>query len=183
MIGARWRLLEAADRCFERQGIAATGINELITEAGVARMSLYNHFASKDDLVSAWLEGRDRAWADRIRQRLAAVADPEERVLTVVREYARRFRLEGFRGCEFVNAAAELPEDHPAREVISRHKAGVRALLGGLLAETGVLDPDGAAEAIYLLCEGAIVTSGIDRDDRAFAAAEASARRILGSTG
>lgn len=179
MSSARERLMAAAERCFEGRGINATGINDLIAEAGVARMSLYNHFASKDDVVVAYLEHRDADWRQRVEARLATVEDPRERVIAVLREYRGRVARVGFRGCLFVNAAAELPEDHPGWEVIHRHKDSVRTLLRSLADEAGLADPGRLADELFMLAEGAIVTAGIQRNDDAFTTAEHAATQLI----
>lgn len=178
MDSARDRLLDAADRCFEARGIA-TGINELIAEAGVARMSLYNHFPSKDDLVVAYLEGRDEDWTARLRSRLAEIDDHRERMLAVIRAYRWRVAHEGFRGCVFINAAAELPSNHPGWHVIQRHKNVVRALLRSLAEDAGVQTPAELAEELFLVAEGAIAVAGIRRSDEPFGLAERIASRII----
>lgn len=176
---ARQRLMDAAERCFEGRGISATGINDLIAEAGVARMSLYNHFDSKDDVVVAYLEHRDADWSRRVHDRLAAVDDPTDRVLAVLREYRGRVPHVGFRGCLFVNAAAELPEGHPGWDVIHRHKDSVRELLRSLAEEAGLTDPVGLADQLFMLAEGAIVTAGIQRSGAPFVTAERAATRLI----
>lgn len=179
MGSARDRLLEAAEHCFEAEGIAATGINDLIGEADVARMSLYNHFSSKDDLIVAYLERRDEDWIARLRARLAEIDGHRERLLTVIRAYRWRVAHEGFRGCVFINAAAELPSHHPGWEVIHRHKNAVRALMRSLAQDAGVQGPAALADELFLVAEGAIATAGIQRSDEAFTVAEQTASRII----
>ena len=176
---ARDRLLEAAERRFEAHGIAATGVNDLIADARVARMSLYNHFASKDDLVAAYLERRDADWRARVEARVATIGDPVERLLAVIREYGARVATTGFRGCAFVNAAAELPPGHPGWPVIHRHKQGVRALLRSLADQAAAEDPEALAEELFLVAEGAIVDAGVRRSDAPFAVAERTAARLI----
>lgn len=179
MPSARQRLMDAAERCFEGRGINATGINDLIAEADVARMSLYNHFASKDDVVVAYLEHRDADWRQRVERRLATVDDPRDRIMAVLREYRGRVARMGFRGCLFVNAAAELPDDHPGWDVIHRHKDGVRELLRSLAEEAGLVDPDRLADELFIVAEGAIVTAGIQRSEAPFATVEHAATRLI----
>lgn len=179
MPSARQRLMDAAERCFEGRGINATGINDLIAEADVARMSLYNHFASKDDVVVAYLEHRDAAWRQRVERRLAGVDDPRDQILAVLREYRGRVAHVGFRGCLFVNAAAELSDDHPGWDVIHRHKDSVRELLRSLAEAAGLAKPDRLADELFLVAEGAIVTAGIQRSEAPFAIAEHAAAQLL----
>ncbi len=102
-VTARTRLLDAAARLFYADGIAATGINAIIAAAGVARMSLYNNFTSKDELVLAYIEARHEEWLTLYTSRAEDVADPKQSVLTVFDAYIDHAELgydHGFRGCE-----------------------------------------------------------------------------------
>ncbi len=135
---ARQLLLEAAARLFYAQGVGATGIDTITTEAGVAKKSLYNNFASKADLVAAYLEARHEEWLGLYRARAAVAATPAERVLAVFDAYLdhANFAYEhGFRGCGLLNAAAELPVGHPGRLAVRQHKEEVEHLLATHLAD------------------------------------------------
>ena len=134
---ARQLLLEAAARLFYAQGVGATGIDTITTAAGVAKKSLYNNFASKAELVAAYLEARHEEWLDLYRARVAIAATPRERVLAVFDAYLdhANFAYEhGFRGCGLLNAAAELPVGHPGRLAVRQHKEEVEHLLATHLA-------------------------------------------------
>jgi len=122
---ARQQLLEAAARRFYADGVAATGIDTITAEAGVAKMSLYNNFASKADLVRAYLEARHEEWLGLYRRRLDQADVPREGVLAVCDAYADHAEQayeHGFRGCGLLNAAAELPAGDPGRAVVRAHK-------------------------------------------------------------
>ena len=106
---ARERLLAASDELFYRDGVHSTGIDAVIAKAGVAKGSLYYIFGGKDELVAAYLRGRLRAWQQRIEERQAGVDDPDEKILAIFDAIADYVSLPGFRGCPFVNAAAEAP--------------------------------------------------------------------------
>lgn len=176
---ARERLLDAAERRFEGDGIAATGINDLIAEADVARMTLYNHFASKDDLVVEYLRRRDADWRARLERRLESAIGPREAMLELLHAYGDRVDREGFRGCPFVNAAAELPPDHPGWRVITEHKQAVVDALARLATELGVADPEDLAMQLFLLAEGAIVTAGRERSTRPIEDARRAAATLI----
>src|SRR6059058_1557421 len=115
---ARDRLLAAAAECFYNHGVNATGIDTITAAAGVAKMSLYNNFASKDDLVNAYLEARHLEWLGFYEKRVESAGDARGRVLAVFDAYldhAQDSYRYGFRGCGLLNAAAELSTDAPGR--------------------------------------------------------------------
>ncbi|MEV5198394.1 TetR/AcrR family transcriptional regulator [Streptomyces sp. NPDC053720] len=167
---ARGRILDAAARRFYADGVAATGIDTITAEAGVAKMSLYNNFDSKADLVCAYLQARHEEWLDLYRRRLADARGPAAGVLAVFDAYADHadFAYEhGFRGCGLLNAAAELPTGHEGRTAVRRHKEQVEGLLAGHLRELlpGRDEQAGAvAEHLAFLLEGAIVRAGLEGD-------------------
>jgi AcrR family transcriptional regulator len=167
---ARQQLLEAAARRFYADGLAATGIDTITAEAGVAKMSLYNNFSSKADLVRAYLEARHAEWLDLYRRRLERAAGPRERVLAVFDAYADHAALayeHGFRGCGLLNAAAELPSGDPGRAAVRAHKEEVEGLLAGHLQAMVPGSPDRAramAEHLSFLLEGAVARAGLEGD-------------------
>ena len=167
---ARARLLAAAAECFYDHGVNGTGIDTITAAAGVAKMSLYNNFASKDDLVLAYLEARHEEWLDLYRRRLATAADARQRVAAVFEAYVDHAEMayrHGFRGCGLLNAAAELPAGAPGRQAVRRHKEEVEALLVAHLAEVDGL-PEARvadlAEQLSLLLEGAMARAGLEGD-------------------
>jgi AcrR family transcriptional regulator len=165
---ARERLLAAAAECFYDHGVAGTGIDTITAAAGVAKMSLYNNFAGKDDLVLAYLEARHEEWLGLHRRRLAAATGPRERVAAVFDAYvdhAESAYRHGFRGCGLLNAAAELPAGAPGRSLVRRHKEEVEALLAGSLAELEGVTAERAAdlaEQLSFLLEGAMARAGLE---------------------
>ena len=166
----RQQLLEAAGRRFYADGLAATGIDTIPAEAGVAKMSLYNNFASKADLVRAYLDARHEEWLALYRRRLEHARDPREGVLAVFDAYADHaaFSYErGFRGCGLLNAAAELPAGDPGRAVVRAHKEEVEGLLAGHLEALWPGRPDevrSMAEHLAFLLEGAVARAGLEGD-------------------
>ncbi|MEU4893403.1 TetR/AcrR family transcriptional regulator [Streptomyces sp. NPDC044780] len=165
---ARERLLAAASRRFYAHGVAATGIDTITAEAGVAKMSLYNNFSSKADLVRAYLEARHEEWMGLYRRRLEGVRDGRDGVLAVFDAYADHaaFAYEhGFRGCGLLNAAAELPAGDEGRAVVRRHKEEVESLLAGHLERLLPERPEEAravAEHLAFLLEGAMARAGLE---------------------
>jgi AcrR family transcriptional regulator len=166
----RQQLLAAAARRFYADGLAATGIDMITAEAGVAKMSLYNNFSSKADLVRAYLEARHQEWLMLYRRRLDRARDRRTAVLAVFDAYADHAELAdapGFRGCGLLNAAAELPAGDPGRAVVRAHKEEVEGLLAGHLEDLlpGRRDEARAlAEHLAFLLEGAVARAGLEGD-------------------
>lgn len=182
---ARELLLDAAARLFYAHGVAGTGIDAITAEAGVAKKSLYNNFASKSDLVAAYLEARHAEWLDLYRRRLASAATPRERILAVFDAYADHANSayqHGFRGCGLLNAAAELPAGAPGRPAVRQHKEDVEHLLIAPLADLigGDMDRAGqTARHLAFLLEGAMARAGLTGDDALLQDARAIAAGIL----
>ena len=161
----RRKLLAAAHELFYENGICATGVTAVAERAGVTKMTLYAHFPSKDDLVAAYLEDNDLRWREFLEEKLSGYEDSRDRLLAVCDAYREYFTAREMRGCAFVNCAAEFPDpDHPARRVIRRHKSGVRARLRDLAAEAGAEGSATLAERLFVVLEGAYVTSALEGD-------------------
>ncbi|MDQ0116919.1 AcrR family transcriptional regulator [Pseudarthrobacter defluvii] len=182
---ARELLLEAAARLFYANGVAATGIDTITAEAGVAKKSLYNNFSSKADLVSAYLEARHEEWLGLYRQRLATAPTPRSQVLAVFDAYLDHANFayqHGFRGCGLLNAAAELPAGHPGRDAVRRHKEEVQELLAlhasPLLQGREEQVPAVAAHLAFLL-EGAMARAGLEGNDGPLKDARRMAGQLL----
>jgi AcrR family transcriptional regulator len=165
---ARDRILSTASRLFYATGIRAVGVDRVIAEAQVARMTFFRHFPTKDDLVVAFLSGHvERARADLAQVRAAAGGDWPRAVLgwvLVTTEPAAA----GFRGCEFINTAAEFCDPaHPVRTVVAEHRAWVRDVLSEALFELGHPRPHSTAELLLALRTGAIVAASLEGLDNA----------------
>ncbi|WP_417778181.1 TetR/AcrR family transcriptional regulator [Stutzerimonas xanthomarina] len=184
---AHARLLNAAAVLFYNDGIAATGIDAIVKRAGVAKKSLYNNFASKADLVVAYLEARHAEWLELYAERLSQAKTPEEKVLAIFLAYedhAEHAYERGFRGCGLLNAAAELDADDPGRQVVRQHKKEVEALLANHVAECTGADTVRAsqiAQHLAFLLEGAMVRAGLERSSEYVRHARSIAAAILES--
>jgi len=153
----RERILETAAEMFYRDGIRAVGIDAIIARSGVAKMSLYRHFSSKDALVAAWLEDRNAFfWRRWDRAEAARGDDPRSRLEGILDMIASTVSQRQWRGCPFLNTGTEFPEpDHPARGIILANKQAVRVRLRTLAAAAGARDPDVLAQQLQLLIDGA----------------------------
>lgn len=181
---ARERLLSAASRLFYAYGINGTGIDAITAEAGVAKMSLYNNFTSKDALISAYIEARHEEWLGLYRARLEQAITPEDRVLAVFDAYldhASAAYEHGFRGCGLLNAAAELPAGASGRSAVRRHKEQVEQILIEQLSDAGAVDPASMAEHFSFLLEGAMSRAGLEGDPHRLESARRIATSMLGA--
>ena len=176
----RDRLIDAAIRLFGDEGIRATGIDRLLAEAGVAKMSLYKHFESKDALVVAALQRKDQLFRETFQAMLATRHDPRARLLSVFDALEKWFCRPGFRGCLFLNAAAELPEGGcPARRAIAEHKEWVHQQFRDLAKEAGA--DEALADQCMLLFEGAIARAYVTGDPSVAREARRAAEVLLES--
>jgi AcrR family transcriptional regulator len=182
---ARERLLKAAAELFYSEGIGATGIDAITARAGVAKMSLYNNFSSKADLVNAYIQGRRTEWQEIYQERLKSAATPQERVLAIFDSYLDHAGAAyewGFRGCGLLNAAAELPVGDPGRASVASQKEEVerlfRAYLGEIRPDAGTVI-DETAEHLSFLLEGAMSRAGLDGHDGRLKTARRIAASIL----
>ena len=159
-------LLDTAARLFYRDGYHAVGIDMILAEAGLAKMTLYHHFASKEELIVAALERRGQEIANGISAAVEAVgSSPKKRLLAVFDWYERWFKSKDFNGCAFIRAAGEYPElASPVHQVVARRKHAARETLEILLADLSVASPRSLAGQIQLLLEGAIVTAHTSGD-------------------
>ncbi len=160
---ARERILDTAYDLFSRHGTRAVGVDRIIAECGIAKMTLYRNFPSKDALIRAFLERRDelwtRAWLQSEAERRGAT--PAERLLAIFDTFADWFGQEDFEGCSFINVMIEITEpDSPVRVATVRQLEGIRAFVRGLAEEAGIEDGDAFARQWHILMKGSIVAAG-----------------------
>lgn len=153
----RDRILAAADEFFYAEGIRAVSADRLLAEAGVSKVTFYRYFPTKDDLVLAYLEGRSAVERQAI-ERMHAEAGACDTLIGMAAAIADMSCAPGFRGCPFINAAAEYADpDHPVRRAVAAHRAWFASFLTGLLAELGVEDRATVADQLVMLRDGAMV--------------------------
>jgi AcrR family transcriptional regulator len=178
---ARERLLDAAEVLIYRNGVHATGTEAIIEAAGTARMSLYNHFGSKEGLVVAALERRDERWMRWFSEAVnARTTDRRARILGMFDVLQEWFAEPGFHGCAFINVAGgEFEKDHAVRVVARRHKEKLRAFILGLCREAKLSRAEQLARQLFLLVEGAIVAAMVEPKCTASADARSAAAALL----
>lgn len=177
--GAR-RILEVASELFYWRGIHAVGVDTIAAESGVTKRTLYNRFGSKDRLVVAYLQTRDRHWRHRISAGLdAQPVGAVERVL-VPFDVLPEWLTHSGRGCSFVNAFAEIPErDHHGHQMIVAEKQWLRSLFHQLLIDAGITRPDDLALQLLNLHEGAITSHAVADEPTAANAARSAAETLI----
>jgi AcrR family transcriptional regulator len=171
------RILETADRLFYLRGIRAVGVDTVAAEIGISKRTLYNHFPSKDELISAYL-------ARRFHKAPVSDKPPAQQILGTFDSLERRFASRDFRGCPFVNAVAELgPEDRAVKEIAIAFKESRRVWFRDLLMQLNVADAEGLATQLTLLVDGSIAQHLVRGDPSMARAAKQAARVLLANAG
>src|SRR3979490_3004126 len=171
------RILETADRLFYLQGIRAVGVDTIAAETGISKRTLYNHFPSKDELISAYLQRR-------FTHAPPSDKPPAEQILGALDRLERGFASKGFRGCPFVNAVAELgAEDQSVKKIAVAFKESRRLWFRDLLKQLDVADPEGLATQLTLLVDGSIAQDLVRNDPSMARAAKDAARVLLANAG
>ena len=161
----RHRLLETATRLFYEGGIHAVGIDRIIAEAGVAKATFYKHFPSKDDLVVAYIEEQDRLG----RAAVAALTKqrPRETIAAIMGRISDAALGGGYRGCPFLNAAAEYPDPaSPVRRAIDVYRSWYRDNFRQLLAADGDPAPSVTASLLVALSDGLLESAYLDDPEK-----------------
>lgn len=168
----RQRILDTATRLFDTYGVHAVGLQQIIDELGCGKNLLYREFATKDDLVVAYLRRCREAWTSMIEQAVAPLpGDPAGQLVAVVRTTVEHALDPGYRGCPAHNTHAEFPDPaHPAHPVAVAHFIAVQELLLDLAERAGAADPKTLADRLELIIDG-VNTNGAALGTRGSAAA------------
>jgi len=178
--GARERILESAFALFYARGIRAVGVDLIIAQSGVAKATFYKHFPSKDDLVVAYLDKVDAVWSGQLKDAAeAAGPDPADQLVGMFDALSNACRREGYRGCAFINAAAESQPGTAVHDRTVAHKTAVLGWVRGLAERAGARDPRALARSLTLLLDGGLASGSLDADPEAPAVAQASARALV----
>jgi AcrR family transcriptional regulator len=177
---ARERILETATRLFYARGLRSVGVDTIIAESGVAKATFYRHFPAKDDLIAAYLDEVDRAWTGQLRAAAAAAGPaPADQLVGLFDALRSACRSEGYRGCGFINAAAESLPGSSAHDRTLAHKGQVREWMEGLARNAGAARPEQLARALSLLLDGALANGALDADPRAVESARETAALLV----
>lgn len=188
---SRERIIHAAHDLFYRLGFHAVGLDGILAEVGVTKTTFYNHFESKEALITEVLRWHDRWWRDTFRERLKSLGGDTAhgQLLAIFDVIAELVRCEEYNGCFFVNVAVQFPLPHdPAHQAAIQHKRSMQEIVRELAAYAGADDPDALAAELSLLMEGAYVAQQIDRDPQKLVVARNLAallieRRLQGKAG
>lgn len=176
---ARERLVAAALELFYREGIHRVGVDRIIERAGVTRATMYKHFAGKEELVLAYLAAEDALLRGMFGAAAAVSSDPDILLDLVVDGISQDVGERHTRGCPFINAAAEYPDEGPVRRLIAAHREWFRSSLVGLAQAAGLTDADGVGASLVLLRDAALVGGYLDGADRAVPAFAQTARGVV----
>jgi len=176
-IGARERILNAAYELFSQHGIGAVGIDTIIAKSGVAKMSLYRHFKSKEELVLAFLQQREALWTHQWLEAriLEAGTTPEERLLAIFELFDKWFQRPDFEGCSFINVLLESAPNSPIHRAATAHLASIRAIISRQARVARLSDPEKFAQMWHFLMKGCIVSANEGNRDAGKQAREAGA--------
>lgn len=156
-------LIEAAMRVFYKRGFHASSLDDIQKEGGISRMTLYNHFKSKDELIVAAMRRRDEIFRNRLMKYVESKgAIPRERLEAVFDFHEDWFTGDEFYGCMFINASAEFSvADCAPRRLAAEHKQEIVRYLRELCEAAGLEEPGDIAEQLNILIEGAIVAARV----------------------
>ncbi len=180
-VSRRDHLVETALTLFNAEGYHATGIDRVLSTAGVAKMTLYKHFKSKDELILAALRRRDtrfRRWLRRGAEHKSA--EPRAQMLAIFDVLGEWIRSPDFHGCMFINAAAEYGDpEHPIHLAATAHKNALYDWLRALAEQAGAARPGDLAAQLLLLKEGAIVIAQVNRQAPSAQQAKKAAKALI----
>jgi AcrR family transcriptional regulator len=180
---ARLRILDTAFRLFYAHGIRGVGVDRIIAESGVAKATFYKHFPAKDDLVLAYLDRVDDTWTGQLTTAAEAAGPaPRDQLVGMFDALATACRREGYRGCAFINAAAENEAGTRIHDRTLAHKDAVRSWVRSLAEAAGAPDPDGLARILTLLLDGGLASGSMDGRPDAPVAAKAAAQALVDAT-
>jgi AcrR family transcriptional regulator len=184
---ARERILDTAYELFSRRGTRAVGVDTIIAESGVAKMTLYRNFASKDALILEFLRRREELWTRAWLQgeAEARAETPAGRILAIFDVFGEWFARDDFEGCAFINVMLELDDRESAvRVACVQHLAAIRGFVGELLVSAGLSEDDAAhvAAQVHMLMKGSIVAAG-EGDVQAAARAREVCELVLAHRG
>jgi AcrR family transcriptional regulator len=181
----RQRIVDAATKLFYAEGVGRVSVDAVAAKAGVTKRTIYYHFASKDELVTAYLEERDQPNLTQLAGWFAgANGGPDAGVSAIFDNLARVARHPRWQGCAFLRTAAELAAmpGHPAIKAGARHKRSFEAWLAEELSKASVADAEELAREVVILMDGAFAIALVHRNPEYFEAAGRAATRLVAAS-
>lgn len=176
----RDQIVTVSAELFDRFGVHGVGMDRIVNECGLGKMTLYRQYPSKDDLVVAYLERRSRAWWDDVEAAEAAKQDPFGQLIALINAVEQEASTLDGPGCPFLRATGEYPDvSHPARQVCSHHVAAIRSHVVKLTTTARLKHPRVLADQIVALLEGILATSAVLGDSGPVRHAAALAKALL----
>ncbi len=181
----RTKILDVASRLFYEQGYNSTGINQIIAEADIARGSLYNHFPSKRDLLTAYIQQSEDLWFAELDKFLESINDPKLRLLALFDFRAEKQLRSNFGGCQFTKIIAEMPKDDlNAFELVRHQKERIKNYIKDLLQQIDLKQPQVLStnmliDALFLIMEGATSSASVYKHVEAIRTAKQIANELL----
>ena len=180
MTAARDRILDTAAALFYQHGVRGVGVDTVVARSGVAKATLYHHFPSKDALVLAYLDRADEAWRGKLTDSArAAGADPAAQLVGAFDALRVACGRDGYRGCAFINTAAESVPGSAVHTATVRHKQTVRSWFADLAGQAGAADPAGLAVALGVLLDGGLAGTAMQGDPVIADQAQHAARALI----
>lgn len=177
---AKDKILATAFRLFYAQGLRAAGIDTIIAESGVAKATFYKYFPAKDDLILAYLEKVDGVWTGQLHAAAeAAGPDPADQLVGLFDALATACRRDGYRGCAFINAAAESPSGTRVHDRTVAHKKKISAWIRDLAVQAGAPEPEQLARSLALVLDGGLASGVLDGDPASALAARNTAAQLV----
>jgi AcrR family transcriptional regulator len=168
-LSAKEKILETALKLFYQHGINSVGVDRIIAEAEVAKMTFFKHFPTKRDLILAFLKLRDERYMQLIEAQVnKTTSDPQKKLQASIDAMAFWFRMSDFRGCAFINTTAEVgPGEKEEKTICISHKQRLAQFLAGLAMEGGFHDPEKLAEQLVIVIDGATVRAQMEGPENA----------------
>jgi AcrR family transcriptional regulator len=159
-------ILNIASDLFNKQGIRATGVDQVVAESQIAKMTLYNHYESKDELVLAYLLRQDEKWRTWFSFSVNKLSiTPKGKLLAIFDVLGQWFQEPDFNGCAFIKTASEFADhSHPYNEAAQKYKSYLKDFIKDLVHQSNVKNEEDLANGIYLLVEGAITIAMLQSD-------------------
>ena len=177
---ARARILDTATRLFYARGLRAVGVDTIIAESGVAKATFYKHFPAKDDLIAAYLDRVDAAWTGQLHAAAEAAGPaPADQLVGLFDALGSACRRDGYRGCGFINAAAETDAGHGRARPHRRAQAEGAGLAARPRGGRRGAAPGAARASLALLLDGALASGALDADPEAVEVARDTAARLV----